>query len=80
MEGCCCCNDCNYFKNGRMEPILRPNEANSNDVMIIYEDHLDTTNAAVSLWKVVVVVMTVTTSKTVGWNPFYDQMKRIAMM
>ena len=44
VEGCCCCNDCNYFKNGRMEPILRPNEANSNDVMIIYEDQLDKTN------------------------------------
>ena len=44
VEGCCCCNDCNYFKNGRMEPILRPNEANINDVMIIYEDHIGTTN------------------------------------
>ena len=44
MEGCCCCNDCNYFKNGRMEPILRPNEANINVVIIIYADHIDTTN------------------------------------
>ena len=44
MEGCCCCNECNYFKNGRMEPILQPNEEIINVVLIIYADHLDTTN------------------------------------